>query len=108
MEKDNIAYCGLDCSKCECYIATVNNDDELRKKIAKEWGELNHCEIPYQAMNCLGCKQDGIKSTYCEQMCLVRKCCLNNKLTLCTQCNKFKNCEKVAPYLKSENNTFNK
>ena len=32
-----IAYCGLDCEKCEAYIATLNDDDGLRKKVAKEW-----------------------------------------------------------------------
>ena len=31
-----IAYCGLDCEKCEARIATVNNDNELRKKVAAE------------------------------------------------------------------------
>ena len=25
-----IAYCGLDCEKCEARIATINNDDILR------------------------------------------------------------------------------
>lgn len=28
-----IAYCGLDCEKCEARIATLNNDNELRKKL---------------------------------------------------------------------------
>ena len=29
-----IACCGLDCRKCDAYIATMNNDDNLRKKTA--------------------------------------------------------------------------
>ena len=40
-----IAYCGLDCETCEARIATVNHDDVLRRKIAKEWSELNGVEI---------------------------------------------------------------
>ena len=40
-----IAYCGLDCEKCEARIATVNNDDSLREKVAKEWSELNKVTI---------------------------------------------------------------
>ncbi|MEG1806496.1 MAG: DUF3795 domain-containing protein, partial [Clostridia bacterium] len=28
--KKMIAYCGLDCEKCDAYIATINNDDALR------------------------------------------------------------------------------
>ena len=35
-----IAYCGLNCEKCDAYIATINNDQELRKKTAKLWAEL--------------------------------------------------------------------
>ena len=31
-----IAYCGLDCEKCEARIATMNNDHALRQKVAKE------------------------------------------------------------------------
>ena len=30
-----IAYCGLNCEACEARIATVNNDDKLRAKVAK-------------------------------------------------------------------------
>ena len=34
-----IAYCGLDCEKCEARTATVNNDNELRKKLAVKFLE---------------------------------------------------------------------
>ena len=30
-----IAYCGLDCEKCDAYLATINDDHELRRKTAK-------------------------------------------------------------------------
>ncbi len=29
-----LAYCGLDCEKCEARIATVNQDESLREKVA--------------------------------------------------------------------------
>ena len=32
---DYIAYCGLDCEGCDARIATANNDDALREKVAK-------------------------------------------------------------------------
>lgn len=38
--KDMIGYCGLDCEKCDAYIATVNDDQALREKTAKLWAEL--------------------------------------------------------------------
>ena len=35
-----IAYCGIDCSKCDAYIATITNDSELKTKTAKDWSKL--------------------------------------------------------------------
>ena len=43
--KDLIAICGLDCETCEARIATINDDNELRKKVSKLWSELNNIEI---------------------------------------------------------------
>lgn len=40
-----IAYCGLDCGKCDAYLATLNNDEVLREKTAKAWAELNNVPI---------------------------------------------------------------
>ena len=40
--KDMIGYCGLDCKKCDAYLATVNDDQALREKTAKLWAELNN------------------------------------------------------------------
>lgn len=45
MMKKMIAYCGLDCEKCDAYIATINDDQKLREKTAKLWAELNNAPI---------------------------------------------------------------
>ena len=42
---DMIAYCGLDCEKCDAYLATINDDQALREKTAKLWAELNQAQI---------------------------------------------------------------
>ena len=60
---DYIAYCGLDCERCEARLATVNNDDSLRQEIAHEWSELNGAEITPEMINCSGCRIEGVKST---------------------------------------------
>ena len=36
--KRMIGYCGLDCEKCDAYLATINDDQALREKTAKLWG----------------------------------------------------------------------
>jgi hypothetical protein len=35
-----IAYCGLDCEACEARLATVNNDDVMRQRVARVWSDL--------------------------------------------------------------------
>lgn len=93
-----IAYCGLDCEKCEARIATINNDDSLRQKVSKEWSEMNNTDIPPEAINCEGCKTDGIKFHYCDKLCPVRKCAMEKGYEHCGRCEKVRECEKAAPF----------
>lgn len=46
-----VAICGLDCEKCEAYIATKNDDQALREKTAKLWSELNNAPILPEHIN---------------------------------------------------------
>ena len=64
-----IAYCGLDCETCEARLATVNNDNELRIKVSKEWSELNGVEITPEMISCSGCRIPGVKTVYCDSLC---------------------------------------
>ncbi len=93
---DYIAFCGLDCEKCEARIATVNDDNELRQKVAKEWSELNGVEITPEMINCVGCRLTGVKTPYCQSMCPIRQCALGRKVETCGDCAEMTACEKVA------------
>lgn len=90
-----IAYCGLDCEKCEARIATVNNDNELRKKVAAEWTKFNHVEIKPEMINCAGCRVDGVKTPFCDSLCQIRKCGLSKKFETCGSCGELSTCGKV-------------
>ena len=94
--KDMIAYCGLDCELCEAYIATKNNDDVLRRKVAKEWSELNHVEITPQMINCDGCRVDGVKTPFCQSLCPIRQCALERKVGTCADCAEKVSCGKLT------------
>ena len=50
--KKLLGCCGLDCENCGAYIATVNDDNEMRIKTAKLWSEWNNADIPPEAINC--------------------------------------------------------
>ena len=91
-KQDMIGCCGLNCEKCDAYIATKNNDDALREKTAKLWSELNHTRILPEHINCTGCRADGVKTVFCESICAVRKCALQQGFATCGDCRKMETC----------------
>lgn len=90
-----IAVCGLDCEKCPARIATINNDDALREKVAKEWSEWNHTEIIKEMINCVGCRLDGAKFPFCDHMCPIRKCAIAKGYETCGDCDNLQSCETI-------------
>ena len=76
---DYIAYCGLDCETCEARLATINDDNELRIKVSKEWSRLNGVEITSEMINCSGCQIPGVKTPYCDTLCPIRQCARENR-----------------------------
>ena len=93
---DYIAYCGLDCEACEARLATVNNDQALRVRVAKEWSELNSVEITPEMINCTGCRIPGAKTPFCDSMCAVRQCAMGRGRETCGGCPEMRSCEKLA------------
>ncbi len=91
--KDLIAYCGLDCGKCEARKATVNNDGELRKKTAELWSSLNGVTITPEMINCGGCRTEGVKTPYCESLCPIRQCAMKKGVETCGDCGEAAFCE---------------
>ena len=84
--RDMIGYCGLDCEKCDAYLAALHDDQALRKKTAKLWAELNNAPILPEHINCQGCRVEGMKTVFCDQMCEIRRCALKKGVTTCGDC----------------------
>ncbi len=91
-----IGYCGLDCEKCDAYIATVNDDQALREKTAKLWAELNNAPILPEHINCEGCRANGAKTVFCEHICEIRKCALKKGVPTCGDCSELETCQTVG------------
>ncbi len=88
MEK-MISCCGINCAVCGAYIATKNNDDELRKKTAEEWSKMFNAEIDPATVNCEGCTSTGgILFQHCT-VCEVRKCVMEKELKNCAGCDDY-------------------
>lgn len=84
-----IAYCGLDCFACDAFIATKNNDDQLREKVAAEWRLAYNAPVTAADINCTGCCSEGKKTYYCSTLCEVRKCAQGKGVTYCSACQEF-------------------
>lgn len=91
-----IAYCGLDCEKCDAYLATVNDDNALREKTARLWSELNQVDITAEQINCEGCRTDGLKTVYCDSLCEIRKCAVKKGMDTCGSCPEMDTCRTVS------------
>ena len=94
--KNMISYCGIDCEKCDAYIATSNNDQALREKTARLWSELNHATILPEHINCDGCRADGRKTVFCESLCRIRQCALKKEVATCGDCPEMEHCSTVG------------
>ena len=94
--KDLIGYCGLDCEKCDAYLATLHDDQALREKTAKLWAELNNAPILPEHINCQGCRVAGIKTVFCNSLCGIRQCALKKGVATCGDCPELEKCEIVG------------
>lgn len=91
-----IACCGLDCSVCDARIATIQNDDGLRKDTSEKWQKLyNAPDITPEMINCTGCRVEGVKFSHCLQ-CEIRKCADAKGYLTCGECLELDSCKIVA------------
>lgn len=95
-----ISYCGIDCSKCESYLATQNDSDMERKKIAEQCRIEFHVDLKPEEINCNGCKSDGVKCAFAETLCEIRKCNMEKSQPYCAVCSEYK-CEKLENIIAS-------
>jgi len=81
-----IAYCGLVCTSCPQYLATLNDDDVLREKTAKRIAEDFGIHYKTEDINCDGClSSEGRLIGFCNT-CEVRKCGIEKSVKNCTVC----------------------
>ncbi|MBN2154809.1 MAG: DUF3795 domain-containing protein [Candidatus Lokiarchaeota archaeon] len=92
--EENIVYCGLDCAKCPIYVATRNNDEDLRKKTAERWN------LDINELYCNMCNTEEGKLPFFCQKCTIRLCARERNFITCAECSYYP-CEKlVEPFEK--------
>ncbi len=100
-----VAYCGINCESCKLYKATISNNDELRKEVAKEWGDLYKRTLNLSELNCLGCKSEIIYEA-CKK-CDIKDCNLKRETENCNSCEEYSTCKRIRQFenWQKENNT---
>lgn len=97
--EEMIAFCGIVCSGCPAHLATINDDDNERKKIAELWSRLYNSDIKPEDINCDGClSEGGTIFNYCK-VCEIRKCGQEKGLKNCAYCDEYI-CEKLDGFFK--------
>jgi len=92
-----ISCCGLNCATCDARIATMANDNELRKSTAEKWQKLyNSPEIAPESINCTGCTEPGVKLGHWSE-CQVRNCATAKGFKTCSECSEVTTCSIIAP-----------
>ena len=102
-----IGCCGLDCEKCDARIATITNDNALRKKTAALWTKLNGVTITPDMINCTGCRIEGAKTPFCDKLCPVHNCVREKKLDTCADCEKMDKCPTLGCIVVNSSSVLN-
>ncbi len=96
MKTSALGCCGLNCGSCPVFIATSNNDEEMKQKVADEWSKL-YSEyvsngLKMQDINCGGCKSEENVFVGCLN-CPIRRCCGEKRYENCADCEKYETCD---------------
>lgn len=93
--KKLVSCCGLNCLNCEARIATVKDDDNLRKITADKWKVMYNANLTPEMINCTGCREEGAKFSHCFN-CEIRKCVRSKGYDTCADCSELLNCAIVG------------
>jgi len=93
-----VAYCGLVCSDCAAYAATMANDRAALERVAAQWRqEYNAPGITVESVICAGCVTGDVrKCGHCAE-CDVRACGVERQVVNCAYCPDY-GCEKIERF----------
>lgn len=96
--KEMIACCGLLCHDCPARIATINDDDALRKETAAQWSGMYQATLNPSDINCMGCRAtEGPYFSHCTA-CEIRNCAIQHQVENCAVCSHYP-CEVITRFL---------
>jgi len=92
MSEKLLGYCGVDCDVCQIRMASVNNDEVMKKNLAAFFSEKNNTVVLPEKINCTGCVKGSRENTalfgHCQN-CPVRVCATAKKVDTCVDCQEY-------------------
>jgi len=98
-EKALVGACGGYCGGCTDYLAYINNDEKLKRKLAEEFSKQFDMDIRPEDVGCLGC-HGSIHKPWCAS-CSIRQCTGEKGILTCAFCDEFP-CEKLEKYYEKD------
>lgn len=95
-----LSYCGLLCDDCPLYMATKNNDQQAKEKLAREYSTADTLFIA-EDMTCEGCFWEKNDSSKMCGDCEIRRCAQGKTVENCGHCSAYP-CEIVERRLPGE------
>ena len=94
---EELGFCGIDCTVCPAYQATIRNDAAMRANTAAEWTKMFGNDFEVEDIVCYGCQErEKPVFGYCDK-CRVRLCALERGVLTCAECSDYV-CEKLAEF----------
>jgi hypothetical protein len=93
----SFTYCGYKCTvQCNLYRATIENNNELKKKAFEEFKFKEKYNVDFDAdrVFCYGCKPKDKPLSVNVSACTVRKCVLEKGYDCCIECKGLTACDK--------------
>ena len=89
------AFCGISCTECPTFLATREDDDEKRTKVASQWSKFFQMSLKPEDINWDGCQsKNGRLFSHCK-VCEIRGCGQEKGLKNCAYCQEYP-CQKLS------------
>jgi len=94
-----VAFCGIVCTECPGFLATINDDDDERKRVAELWSREFNADIKPEDINCDGCLSEGGRLISHCSVCKIRKCGQEKGFENCAYCDEYV-CDELDKFFK--------
>jgi hypothetical protein len=94
-----IATCGLICTDCPAYVATLADDRAALERVAAQWREeYDAPELTVESVICAGCVADDERKCSHWYECTIRACGAEREVANCAHCADYDACEKIQGF----------